>query len=432
NNWGLGNAVMMVPAFSPDGKKLVFIDGDDAAGSGWRKGLSMWDFDQTAKHFSNRATIRNTWSLGDVMKWPVWESDSRSVIFQTSTPTELCSCSTTYGNMAPTNYYGTPGTLWSVDSTGGAPAVQLTNLNTGERPADANKSYQPTMLPISVGGYRWAVFTSTRPYGNTLNPPGIDRSCTASQLWVSAVDDSPSGATDRSHPAFWLPNQNIGTPAQPSYINERGYWVKGPCKPSTSIGPESACLTNDDCCGAPTTAACRIDQPATAPPTRHCIPVNPNVCVADGGSCGTDIDCCGFPSTHCNAGLCQPPAPIPAFVPGAFTRDYFGDCPAQTSPVWRFFDWQTVTPSDTKIVFTAQTATTAAGLAAATSVPLGVAAGPTTAGWVGENVEDALERGTEVSQLYLRITMSMQPSTDHVSTPTIVKWRQSYSCVPSQ
>jgi hypothetical protein len=432
NNWGLGASVMMVPSFSPDSKKLVFIDGDSADGAGWRKGLSIFDFDEAGKVFSNRRILRNTWPSGDVMKWPVWESDSESVIFQTSTTTELCACSTTYGNMAPTNYYGTPGTLWSIDANSGAPAVQLANLNTGERPADANRSYQPTVLPIAVGGYRWTVFTSTRPYGNSLNPPGIDRSCMASQLWVSAIDDSASGATDRSHPAFWLPNQNIGTPAQASFVNERGFWVKGPCKPSTSIGPESACITNDDCCGAPTTAACRIDQPATTPPTRHCIPVNPNVCVANGGSCGADIDCCDFPLTHCISGVCQPPAPVPAYEPGSFTRDYVGDCPKDTKPVWRFFDWQASTPGDSLITFTAQTATTSAGLASATPVTVGTASGPPTTGWVGEDVGSALENDSQVSQLYLRITMHIQPSTDNLSTPNISKWRQSFSCLPSQ
>jgi len=90
NNWGLGSAVMMVPAFSPDGTKLVFIDGDASGGAGWRKGLSLFDFNQAGKAFSNRRSIRNTFPVGDVMKWPTFESDSRSVVFQTSTPTELC------------------------------------------------------------------------------------------------------------------------------------------------------------------------------------------------------------------------------------------------------------------------------------------------------------------------------------------------------
>ena len=42
---------MMVPAFSPDGKKLVFVDGDSAGGAGWRKGLSTFDFNQAGKLF---------------------------------------------------------------------------------------------------------------------------------------------------------------------------------------------------------------------------------------------------------------------------------------------------------------------------------------------------------------------------------------------
>src|SRR5262249_12909315 len=74
NNWGLGNSVMMVPSFSPDGTKLVFVDGDTAGGAGWRKGLSVFDFDQVGKVFSNRRSIANTWPQGNVMKWPTFES----------------------------------------------------------------------------------------------------------------------------------------------------------------------------------------------------------------------------------------------------------------------------------------------------------------------------------------------------------------------
>lgn len=437
NNWGLGNAVMMVPSFSPDGTKLVFITGDSADGAGWRKGLSTFDFNESSKTFSNRRSIRNTWPLGDVMKWPVWEPDSRSIVFQTSTPTELCTTCDgktgyRYGNMAPTNYYGTPGRLWSIDSSGTpGTAIELANLDTGERPADAAKSYQPTMLPVAAGGYRWAVFTSTRPYGNTLNPPGIATSCTASQLWVSAVDDATSSATDRSHPGFWLPNQNLGDPSQSSYVNERAYWVLDPCKPA-GTGPASACTSNDDCCNAPAAAACRIDQPATVPLTRHCVATNPSACSADGGSCSADKDCCAYPSSHCITGVCEPPAPVPDFQNGTYTRDYVGDCPTQTTAVWRFFDWQTVTPSDSKIVFSAQVASSTSGLATATPVTIGTASGAPTVTWVGADVGAALADGGQPSQKYLRITMNLDASSDGFAAPILIDWRQSYSCLPSQ
>ncbi|HVW29133.1 MAG TPA: PA14 domain-containing protein [Polyangiaceae bacterium] len=436
NNWGLGSSVMMVPAFSPDGTKLAFIDGDSAGGAGWRKGLSVFDFDEAGKQFSNRRSIRNTWSTGDVMKWPVWEPDSRSIIFQTSTPTELCTqcdgkTGYRYGNMAPTNYYGAPGTLWSIDSMNAGSAVQLAQLNTGERAADATKSYQPTMLPVSAGGYRWVVFTSTRPYGNVLNAPGISTSCMASQLWVAAIDDTTSASTDRSHPAFWLPNQNYGDPSQPNSINERGYWVLNPCKPP-GTGAASACVTDDDCCNAPAQAACRIDQPATTPPTRHCVSINSNTCVSDGGSCGVDSDCCGFPSSHCITGVCTPPAPVPNYQNGVFTRDYTGDCPPDTAPVWRFFDWQTITPGDSKIDFSVQTSDTESGLASAPSVDIGEASGAPTTGWVGADVGLALSNANLTSLQYLRVTMKLDAASDGTTAPTLLDWRQAYSCIANQ
>ncbi|HKQ67779.1 MAG TPA: PA14 domain-containing protein [Polyangiaceae bacterium] len=438
NNWGLGDTVMMVPAFSPDGSKLVFIDGDSGGGAGWRKGLSIFDFDQAAKKFSNRKLVRNTWPFGDVMKWPAFESDSRSVVFQTSTPTELCTTcdgktGARYGNMAPTNYYGTPGTLWSIDAgTNGSSAVQLAQLNTGERAADANKSYQPTVLPVSAGGYRWAVFTSTRPYGNTLNPPGMNTSCLASQLWVAAIDDTTSGNVDRSHPAFWLPNQNLGAISSSNYINERAYWVLDPCK-AAGTGAASVCQVNEDCCGAtavPPTAACRIDQPATVPPTRHCVGLVGNACSADGGTCGSDKDCCGYPSSHCIAGLCKPPAPVSVFENATFSRDYEGACAKGSTPVWRFFDWKAITPSDTTIVFSAQTSDSVVGLDTAPSVVVGKAQGVTPPGWVGNDVGAALPQ--QASKHYLRITMTFNPSSDKLSSPSLSDWRQSFSCRPSE
>jgi hypothetical protein len=149
--WGLGSTAMMVPAFSPDATKLVFVDGDSAAGAGWRKGISLFDFDQTGKLFKNRRLIVNTWPFGDALKWPTFESDSRSIIYQSTVPSDAC-CSnptqswTKYGYMGPTNYFEDPGRLWSVDSQASPPVpVALSNLNSGERAVDANKSYQATM-----------------------------------------------------------------------------------------------------------------------------------------------------------------------------------------------------------------------------------------------------------------------------------------------
>src|SRR5699024_1497493 len=139
----------------------------------------------------------------------------------------------------------------------------------------------------------------TRPYGNTLNLPAVQQdysnvnSYTAmmntseiqSMLWVSAIDDQVSGNTDRSHPAFFLPNQNYSEPGGGA-LRERAYWVAEACRAAGS-GPASTCDVDEDCCGgtaSPKTAVCRIDTPVTSPPTRHCAAVPPpNACVAVDG-----------------------------------------------------------------------------------------------------------------------------------------------------
>ena len=66
------------------------------------------------------------------------------------------------------------------------------------------------------------MFVSERTYGNTLtdtNP--LSRS---KQLWVTAIDANPAAGVDSSHPAFWLPGQELNNP------NMRGEWALNPCR----------------------------------------------------------------------------------------------------------------------------------------------------------------------------------------------------------
>ncbi|MEO7033585.1 MAG: PA14 domain-containing protein [Polyangiaceae bacterium] len=462
--WGLGSTAMMVPAFSPDASKLVFIDGDSAAGAGWRKGISVFSFDQTNKRFTNRKLIVNTWPLGDALKWPTFESDSHSVIYQSTIPTDAC-CSnptqtwTKYGYMAPTNYYEDPGRLWSVDTTAATPApVLLSKLNSGERAVDANKSYQPTMSPQAAGGYRWAVFTSTRPYGNTFNVASVqhDYSNTASysqeynytqlqsQLWVSAIDDTPSGSTDRSHPGFWLPNQNYQLDASSGYINERGFWVLDGCK-SNGATSANSCEVDEDCCGgltSPKTALCRLDTPVTDPPSRHCGAAPPvGMCVASGGACTTTTDCCI--GSVCLTGSCAPPPPILVPAPANYERVYSAVCDSGSKPVWRFFDWEDITPdSNSKIEFYAQTSATGTDFATLPNYPIiisnagvvaiGTASGAPNSTWVGGDVGAKLTAIGLKSQQYLKVTIRMVPNNELTQSPTLTNWRQNYSCVPAE
>jgi hypothetical protein len=462
--WGLGGTAMMVPAFSPDATKLVFVDGDSSAGAGWRKGLSLFDFDQAGKIFKRRRSLVNTWPFGDALKWPTFESDSRSIIYQSTVPSDAC-CSnptqgwTLYGYMGPTNYFEDPGRLWSIDSQATPPVpVALSNLNSGERAVDANKSYQATMAPQPAGGYRWVVYTSTRPYGNTINVASVqsDYSNTASyskefnysqlqsQLWVSAIDDTTSGATDRSHPGFWLPNQSYNVNAASGTLNERGFWVLDGCK-SNGTGSANACDVDEDCCGglaSPKTALCRLDQPVTDPPTRHCGAAPPvGMCVANGAACTATSDCC-FGSI-CLTGVCAPPPPILVPQPANFERNYNAVCGTGTKPIWRFFDWEDITPgSNSKIEFYAQTSATGTDFATVPNYPttvsiagvvkLGTASGAPNPTWIGADVGAALSAANLKSQQYLKVTIRMVPNDELTKSPTLTNWRQNYSCVPAE
>ncbi len=145
---------MMAPAFSPDGSRLVFVDGDTSAGASWRQGLSVFDFDQGSMLFSNRRNVVNGVSAQNIIRWPAFESDSQSVIYQTN-PTSVDD--TQYGGMLPSGYSSIPGQLWSVDVTNpaGHPPVSLATMNAGLGGNDVNRSYQATVLrrrPVATGG----------------------------------------------------------------------------------------------------------------------------------------------------------------------------------------------------------------------------------------------------------------------------------------
>jgi hypothetical protein len=165
---------------------------------------------------------------------------------------------------------------------------------------DVNLNYEPTVNPVASGGYAWVVFTSRRMYGSVADippfcsdPRGVDliQNITSKKLWVAAVDlNAPSG-TDPSHPAFYLPAQEILAG------NARAFWVLEPCRMD---GEE--CETGDQCCNGFCSATGDPGDPL------ECTPVGSGECSMTQEACETTADCCD-PNDTCINGFCAPSTP---------------------------------------------------------------------------------------------------------------------------
>jgi len=185
-------------------------------------------------------------------------------------------------NASGTSYLPTVAALHGIDSATG-------------QPLDSELNYEPTVNPIPTGGYYWIVFTSRRAYGNVLaGDPFADESQTGPQpftkkLWIAAFDANPTPGKDPSHPAFYLPGQELLAG------NMRGYWAVSPCKPDGS-----SCSTGADCCGG-------YCEQATSG-TLVCGHSTPMGCSQEYEACTTGADCCTT-SDQCVNGRCSLPAP---------------------------------------------------------------------------------------------------------------------------
>lgn len=436
--------VMMTPTISKDGTKLAYVNGDQdtigADSTAWRKGLTMVDLDPATRKISNKKRILSNWDAvtgGAPVKWPFFEHDSHSLLYVESNTDNYCRSESSandpgracresiFGNSAPTSRGYWPGSLYSIDTAATPPSstrVELAKLNDAEDAADADKAYQPTVLPFSNGGFRWAIFTSPRSYGNQLNQIGTNFTCGATMLWVAAIDDTDANGTDRSHPAFFLPGQNalpITTPEH--YVNERGYLVPSPCKTSNL-----SCTTSDECCAG---SQCRVDSiSATGTPNKVC--KDPASCSAVGAACITSADCCG--ASPCTAQKCEA---IPSYpTPVTYTRDYSAACPPGFQPRWGLFLFHLTTASSSRIGFAAQTAATAADLATAMSVSLGDSSQDNYEGMPdSRDVGDALEAAQQpFARAHLRVSMTLYPSANGLAAPILHDWEQRYSCEPAE
>jgi hypothetical protein len=289
---------------------------------------------------------------------------------------------------------------------------------------DYQLNYLPAFSPASTGNYYWVVFTSRRMYGNIATDDPWDAepgySCNSGipptkKLWIAAIDKNWSYPNDPSHPAFYLPGQELKAG------NSDGFWVNAACG---NVG--AACSINDDCCGG-----------VGASPTTRCDAVTSTcqsitACKTSGQSCASSGDCCS--GLVCGgAGQCATPD---HYVRQTYQREYVAGCPSGTKVAWRFFEWQSTIPSGTSIDVAVQTrGTSAAAYQPASPLSLGSitastsgttwAHGPTTA-------DQALIAAGVPSLDRLLVSMTFNPSSGGSQTPELDAWRMGYDCKPAE
>jgi hypothetical protein len=272
-----------MPTFAPDGSHVAFNHYDTGSGHS----LAVMTFDQGSRTFAQLADV--TSDPLSYLGWPSFTPDAAKLVYETATRQDYAT------------WQGANGDLAVVDLASKASAkLDLLNGYSGGKTylpygdAEAHLNYEPTILPVAVGGYYWVVFTSLREYGNTITDPiAQDVFTRRRKLWVAALDvPSASGAAagDVSHPAFYLPGQELAAG------NMRGFWALDPCK---AVG--QACQSGAECCGG----FCR--------PGAGGAPVcvgTPTGCSQEYEACTKTADCCnsdqGF---QCVNGHCAQPPP---------------------------------------------------------------------------------------------------------------------------
>jgi hypothetical protein len=265
----------MMPSFSSDGRRIVFVDAATGAG----KALAMMDFDPATNKFSNYRQIYS--HTTQFAAWPFFLPDGSGVVFALGTADNFVSS------------FGSPlqpqdSEVYFVDLAHGTTATPLASLNgykdvaqtqpyvpAGAR--DLRKNFFPTGVPVAAGGQFWMFFTSRRTYGNLK--VGDVNAAEAKQLWVAALKIGGDG--DISYPPFYLRGQELQSG------NVRAFAALEPCK-----ADGQSCETGIDCCGRFCT-------------DKICAP--PKGCAKIDEGCKTTADCClppGNDKVECIAGFC--------------------------------------------------------------------------------------------------------------------------------
>jgi hypothetical protein len=101
------------------------------------------------------------------------------------------------------------------------------------------------------------------------------------QLWVAAVDAHPQPGVDPSHPAFWLPGQDLTT------VNMSGYWALEACHATSG-----SCTQGFECCSGYCDTSGEVGTCSPGPTGNGCSQIG-DACTSSSNCCSTSAECLG-------------------------------------------------------------------------------------------------------------------------------------------
>jgi hypothetical protein len=157
-----------------------------------------------------------------------------------------------------------------------------------------------------------------------------------------------------------------------------------------------------------------------------------------------DLSACVSPDT---APPPPPPMTVLSYNPVTFTEDFTSNCPTGTRTVWRELDWQCSIPPTSSIAFSAQTVDPPAdggppNYSTAPVVPVYTATSSTSVPqWDVALLDTGVDAGSGAfskanppvaSRADLRISITLNPTSDKMAGPTLIGWQVKSDCIASE
>jgi hypothetical protein len=303
-----GVKLAMTPNFAPDGSRVAF-NNHDASAAGHVLSVASFDGAKSPPEFGEVSNVVT--DAQRVLAWPSFVPDASAVLFHA-------------GDSFDTAKYG-GGALYAdvqlvdVDSKQVSELPALNGYDDagelylpGGEAQEAHLNYEPSVLPVPVGGYYWVLFTSRRTYGNLIapggslergddiwgipQPPDAETPSPRKKIWIAAIDIEHQGAIDPSHPAFYMPGQELESG------NMRAFAALAPCKKRGK-----SCESAAECCDGFCRETSRDDD---GQPVLSCTPPPDNACSNIDEACKKASDCCSSKSLCINERCAAPPPVI--------------------------------------------------------------------------------------------------------------------------